>query len=799
MATATVDPNEAALGIRSYLSSGLGFLAASKARFSDFLVHEVSVSGEVAHLTDLTGAILTPDAAANNDSNEKGNSVPSIAASDGANADTVDLTSGTKRKREESQETQQDSRQQQQHDGEPTSEKVPETVAVGDEVRKKLGDLLQRTSTLCSGAEPRNPGHAEEQVERILQFCMSQTGNSEQKYFQIPLLSSASKDDRKQWHDLFRSLPLSKFILTDTHKEQDPQDKGKISSSCDLYFLRLWHREFEKDMPNFGKFDRNNNNSNKMRKGDNTVKASRNMPYLRFVLYKENMDTAAAIQQLQRRCGGGGRGGGRGRGRGGRHNFNNRLRIGFAGMKDKRGVTCQFITVPSSTSISALVELNKPHPSAHGQQGGGHSQTGGVSILRVGNFSFVKDELRLGRLLGNRFDVVLRHVRQDEGKQEGGKSDDTANKKELLKASIRKSVGDLREFGFINYFGMQRFGKYHDTHLVGIAALRGDFERAIDIIMQPKSVGSERENCHNARLEWTKRFSNVGMNKEDKAKAEQAVAKKFVDEHGRFLNSEKSICHSLVQYPLDYQRAYSSITKTMRMMFVHAFQSLLWNNMASHRVEKLMQGGHRGVIPGDLILLDDHGIDETYDDTQNVGQLPEVHVATADDVAQGKYNLQDVVLPLVGNKTTLPSYGKEILDGLLSEHGLSMESIQNYSDRNFSYGGGYRKLVCRPKDVDFDLLEYADPLEPLVQTDLMKLSGIPIRCLDSSETDSSKNALLGMRIGFTLPSAAYATIALRELMKKPTSSEFQSGLKLERTNEEPEEADQAVDILAGSE
>ena len=38
---------------------------------------------------------------------------------------------------------------------------------------------------------------------------------------------------------------------------------------------------------------------------------------------------------------------------------------------------------------------------------------------------------------------------------------------------------------------------------------------------------------------------------------------------------------------------------------------------------------------------------------------------------------------------------------------------------------------------------------------------------------------VAMVIGFTLPPSAYATVALRELMKRPTSTEYQTELKLE--------------------
>ena len=44
--------------------------------------------------------------------------------------------------------------------------------------------------------------------------------------------------------------------------------------------------------------------------------------------------------------------------------------------------------------------------------------------------------------------------------------------------------------------------------------------------------------------------------------------------------------------------------------------------------------------------------------------------------------------------------------------------------------------------------------------------------------EKEKNHLIGMVIGFTLQPSSYATIALRELMKKPTSADYQRQLQL---------------------
>merc|ERR1740124_1479246 len=103
--------------------------------------------------------------------------------------------------------------------------------------------------------------------------------------------------------------------------------------------------------------------------------------------------------------------------------------MGYAGMKDKRGVTTQFCTVFRKTPQD-LLSINRERTDRRGG-GGGNGSNGGYGLMRV---------------------------------------------------------------GFIKYFGMQRFGKFLDTHEVGIAVLKGDFQKACDIIMRVKPGDSENEN-----------------------------------------------------------------------------------------------------------------------------------------------------------------------------------------------------------------------------------------------------------------------------------------------------------------
>ena len=48
----------------------------------------------------------------------------------------------------------------------------------------------------------------------------------------------------------------------------------------------------------------------------------------------------------------------------------------------------------------------------------------------------------------------------------------------------------------------------------------------------------------------------------------------------------------------------------------------------------------------------------------------------------------------------------------------------------------------------------------------------------SEDKQEDTTTLFGMIVGFSLPPSSYATVALRELTKRPTSSEYQSKLKM---------------------
>jgi tRNA pseudouridine13 synthase len=125
-----------------------------------------------------------------------------------------------------------------------------------------------------------------------------------------------------------------------------------------------------------------------------------------------------------------------------------RRTVGWAGMKDRKGVTRQWISVWGVTPEAVLA-----------------CQLDGIRLLRAARHNH---KLRTGHLRGNRFVLRLREVATD-------RMDDLA---QVLRKTERR--------GFPNYFGMQRFGRDGDNADRGLKWLlghapppRGRFDRKL--------------------------------------------------------------------------------------------------------------------------------------------------------------------------------------------------------------------------------------------------------------------------------------------------------------------------------
>ncbi|KAL9274144.1 hypothetical protein AKJ16_DCAP18869, partial [Drosera capensis] len=369
--------------------------------------------------------------------------------------------------------------------------------------------------------------------------------------------------------------------------------------------------------------------------------------FLRFHLYKENKDTQETLRIIGKMLG------------------IQSKSFGFSGTKDKRAVTVY------KMHASRLASLNNR-----------------LIGIKVGDFCYVYDGLLLGQLLGNRFTITLRGV--------------VADSQDIIK----ESADALGKQGFINYFGLQRFGSGTvPTHIIGAALLRGEWSKAI--------------------REYYKETNDIG---------------RTLQQLPYNLVAERAIC--LKKCPGNHLQALISVPRTLRMMYVHSYQSYLWNHAASARVQKY---GADGVVLGDLVYSKDnagvsllrvcsskHEDDFEEDLTcSNLDELPEldfptdgnqcVKVVDADDLVKGTYTIDDVVLPLPGSRAIYPANDiADIYHDLAGKDKISLtENAHNVKEFSItSMTGGYRRVFQKPLDFGWEILTYTDGNRPLAETDL---------------------------------------------------------------------------------
>jgi len=244
-----------------------------------------------------------------------------------------------------------------------------------------------------------------------------------------------------------------------------------------------------------------------------------------------------------------------------------RRRIQFAGTKDKRGVKIQLLTFLASEEQVAAISLRD------------------FEVLE----KYPTDRpLELGHLVGNRFEIRLRGA-------SGAGPGLAGEPRPDLEAAIDSVTRELDAAGgFPNFFGIQRFGALRPvTHRIGERLVRGDIEGAVmAYVGAPNESEEPGVQEARARIERDRDFS-------------AAVA--YFPPHLAF---ERSLLHHIQLHPGDWAGAMRQLPLNLLMMFVHAFQSCLFNRALSRRIkaglplDEPVEGDV--VIPADVLGRPDH-------------------------------------------------------------------------------------------------------------------------------------------------------------------------------------------------
>ena len=347
-----------------------------------------------------------------------------------------------------------------------------------------------------------------------------------------------------------------------------------------------------------------------------------------------------------------------------------RKRMGFAGMKDKSALTRQWLCV----SNSEATELE-----------GLEDKLYNVKVLEIKQN---EKKLRIGQLIGNKFRILIR---------------DTQNPKNDVKTA-KNVLSKLEKVGVPNYYGWQRFGKNRpNTHRVGEYIVQNDIKGAVDSYIgnpYPKEkdhIKSARQYYDEGELEEAYESMPAGMRYEKMMLRELMKQKRKKGE----LNENS------------YKIALESLPKPLKRMFVHAYQSYLFNKVVSER-SKL---GIDKYVEGDIIIDNEEHLVHEFD-INNINERIksfEVHPTA----------------PLYGTKVPLAEgvVGK-IEQKVLDDEGIKLEDFE--CPKTPKLGSHGLRRAIRFKIWDISVVETSE----------------------------------GVLTEFSIPKGCYATAVLREIMKE---------------------------------
>lgn len=415
--------------------------------------------------------------------------------------------------------------------------------------------------------------------------------------------------------------------------------------------------------------------------------------------------------------------------------------IGYAGLKDKRAISTQQCSL-YKIRPNKLLEYNK--------------RTSSYKFPSfAGNFRFRDAPIFLGDAIGNRFQLVLRDVVCEN------------------EADIDTAIENVKANGYLNYFGIQRFGHGEfPSHRIGIAIIQKQYKEAIDLILRYRQ--KDLEPAPFAKLKKT--FNECLRMYHEANDAQQAYREFFWK-----TTNEGFLLKGLSVHGTNYFQAFTEIPRNSRSFYCHAFQSFIWNQIASYRFRTY---GLR-LVKGDLVIQkkkkDQNG--ETVDKNDNgepagddkaekskagknerlkmnyIREFENDDVIVVDDSNLEDYTILDVVLPLIGPEVRNPENAvKNEIDRLLIECGVSEEQMRSVGDIFFTKGG-YRRFLAKPIDLEHEIVRYEDNTIRLFDTDLDKFQHVN----HHAPNEGSKTAV---KLEFSLPSCTYATVFIRELSRQ---------------------------------
>ena len=155
-----------------------------------------------------------------------------------------------------------------------------------------------------------------------------------------------------------------------------------------------------------------------------------------FAIRKQNLSTLAAIHRISQALG------------------VDTRKFGYAGLKDKNAITTQVLSV-EGVAPEHVLRIEAPD----------------IEVLWAARHGH---KLRVGHLHGNRFEITGRELPHE------------------MLPRVKSAMERLAARGVPNRFGVQRFGNRNDSHLIGKALIKAEWETVAEHILTDAALHGER-------------------------------------------------------------------------------------------------------------------------------------------------------------------------------------------------------------------------------------------------------------------------------------------------------------------
>lgn len=380
--------------------------------------------------------------------------------------------------------------------------------------------------------------------------------------------------------------------------------------------------------------------------------------------------------------------------------------VSMAGTKDRRGVTVQQMRV-RGLQLYRFAKLFRHKGCFYHRR----------KVLSVGDFTILRGNeakpFRLGDLSGNRFTLVLRGV---------GSVDS-----EL----INKAVEDVRNHGFINYFGLQRFGSgVRPTHKTGFALLRGDYRDAVLGILTPLEIRSVEGDA--VKVAGNRRAIEDSLRA---FVAGELTAKDLRKKLPQWMRIESALADSFAEdesegRPHRYKNAFKKVQRSMQSLYVHATQSYLWNRMASARIATYPHDapGRRFAVAGDIV--------PEKINCKHLSHSTKTRVVSKEEADEKSIPIHRVLIPVIGSLVKPPApetnHGR-VVQEIADEEKINLNTA--FTEYGSGYKGSYRRLVCVPGDFSHRIEEY-ESTRPIVFSRYGQRGGDKSRNYDAAKANT---------------------------------------------------------------